>query len=150
MVCGALFVLGIVLMIGVAIGVLIGREGSVKTPVGEVTVDGSATTTVTVRVSGTQGIRYDGAIGTTETGQKSIDGTLRDIPDDYELPLDTSPGSTDVLTARVGKHPVDNSKPGRLRLELLADGRAVREQESSSETGVVTLTYYATEAREEL
>ncbi len=54
------------------------------------------------------------------------------------------------MTARVGKHPVDNSKPGRLRLELLADGRAVREQESSSETGVVTLTYDATEAREEL
>lgn len=151
--CGAGLALGVALLIGVLIGLLIGREsreGSVKTPMGEVTVDQSSTSTVTLRVSGTKSIRYNGTIGTSKTGQKNIDGTLGTTPDNYELSLDTGPGSTDVLTAEVGKHPLENSQPGTLSLELLVDGQVVREQESSSDTGVVTLTYNATEAREEL
>jgi len=142
-----------VLVIGILIGLVVGREsreGSVKTPVGEVTVDQSSTATVTVRVSGTQGIGYDGTIGTSETGQKSIDGTIGTTPDDYELSLNMSPESTDLVTAEVGKHPLKNSQPGTLKLELLVDGEVVREQESSSETGVVTITYGAVDAREEL
>lgn len=151
--CGALLALGVALLTGVLIGLIIGREsreGSVKTPAGEVTVGPSSSTSVTVRVSGSKGIRYDGTIGTSETGQKNIDGTLGTSPDDYELSLDSSPGSTDVLTAEIGKHPLENSQPGTLTLELLVEGQVVREQESSSETGVVTLTYDATEARAEM
>jgi hypothetical protein len=152
-VCGALLALGVALSIGVLIGYIIGREareGSVKTPVGEVTVDQPSSTPVIVRVSGTKGIGYDGTIGTSKTGQKSIDGTLGTTSDDYELTLDTSSGSTDIVTAEVGKRALDNSRPGTLSVDLVAGGQVVREQDSSSETGVVTLTYGAQEAREEL
>ena len=142
--------IGVALSIGVLIGYLIGREGSVKTPVGEVTVDQRSSTPVIVRVSGTKGIGYDGTIGTSKTGQKAIDGTLGTTSDDYDLTLDTSPGSTDIVRAEVGKRALDNSQPGTLSVELVAGGQVVREQESSSETGVVTLTYDAQEAREEL
>ena len=153
LVCGALLALGVALSIGVLIGYIIGREGregSVKTPVGEVTVDQPSSTPVIVRVSGTKGIGYDGTIGTSKTGQKSIDGTLGTTSDDYELTLDTSSGSTDIVTAEVGKRALDNSRPGTLSVDLVAGGQVVREQDSSSETGVVTLTYDAQEAREEL
>jgi hypothetical protein len=142
--------LGIALSIGVLIGYIIGREGSVKTPVGEVTVEQPSSTLVIVRVSGTKGIGYDGTIGTSKTGQKSIDGTLGTTSDDYELTLDTSPASTDTVTAEVGKRALDNSQTGTLSVDLVAGGQVVREQDSSSETGVVTLTYDAQEAREEL
>ena len=145
--------LGVALSIGVLIGYIIGREGregSVKTPVGEVTVNQPSSTPVIVRVSGTKGIGYDGTIGTSKTGQKSIDGTLGTTSDDYELTLDTSSGSTDIVTAEVGKRALDNSRPGTLSVDLVAGGQVVREQDSSSETGVVTLTYDAQEAREEL
>ena len=145
--------LGVALSIGVLIGYIIGREareGSVKTPVGEVTVDQPSSTPVIVRVSGTKGIGYDGTIGTSKTGQKSIDGTLGTTSDDYELTLDTSSGSTDIVTAEVGKRALDNSRPGTLSVDLVAGGQVVREQDSSSETGVVTLNYGAQEAREEL
>ena len=143
----------VALSIGVLIGYIIGREareGSVKTPVGEVTVDQPSSTPVIVRVSGTKGIGYDGTIGTSKTGQKSIDGTLGTTSDDYELTLDTSSGSTDIVTAEVGKRALDNSQPGTLSVDLVAGGQVIREQDSSSETGVVRLTYDAQEAREEL
>jgi hypothetical protein len=142
--------IGVALSIGVLIGYLIGREGSVKTPVGEVTVDQPSSTPMIVRVSGTKGIGYDGTIGTSKTGQKIIDGTLGTNSDDYELTLDTSPGSTDIVRAEVGKRAPDNSLPGTLSVDLVAGGQVVREQDSSSETGVVTLTYDAQEAREQL
>ena len=148
--CGALLALGVALSIGALIGYLIGREGSVKTPVGEVSVDQPSSTPVIVRVAGTKGIGYDGTIGTSKTGQKTIDGTLGTTSDDYELTLDTSPGSTDIVRAEVGKRALDNSQPGTLSADLVAGGQVVREQDSSSETGVVTLTYDAQEAREEL
>ena len=142
--------LGVALSIGVLIGYLIGREGSVKTPVGEVSVDQPSSTSVIVRVSGTKGIGYDGTIGTSKTGQKTVDGTLGTTSDDYELTLDTSPGSTDIVRAEVGKRAPDNSQPGTLSVDLVAGGQVVREQDSSSETAVVTVTYNAQEAREEL
>jgi hypothetical protein len=145
---GALLALGVVLVIGILIGVVIGRAGSVKTPVGEVTIEQSSPTTVTVRVSGTEDLGYTGTIGTSETGQKSIDSTLDTTPDDYELPLNTSSGSTDGVTAEVGKNPLDVRGPGTLRLQLVVDEQVVRDQESSSDTGVVSLTYNAMEARE--
>jgi hypothetical protein len=142
--------LGVALSIGALIGYLIGREGSVKTPVGEVSVDQPSSTPVIVRVAGTKGIGYDGTIGTSKTGQKAIDGTLGTTSDDYELTLDTSPGSTDIVRAEVGKRALDNSQPGTLSVDLVAGGQVVREQDSSSGTGVVTITYDAQEAREEL
>ena len=142
--------LGVALSIGVLIGYLIGREGSVKTPVGEVSVDQPSSTPVIVRVSGTKGIGYDGTIGTSKTGQKTVDGTLGTTSDDYELTLDTSPASTDIVRAEIGKRALDNSQPGTLGVDLVAGGQVVREQDSSSETAVVTLTYDAQEAREEL
>jgi hypothetical protein len=149
-VCGALLTLGVALSIGVFIGYIIGREGSVKTPVGEVSMDQPSSTPAIVRVSGTQGIGHEGTIGTSSTGQKTIDGTLGTGFDDYELTLDTSPGSTDIMRAEIGKRAPDNSQPGTLSVDLVADGQVVKEQESSSETGVVTLTYDAQEAREAL
>ena len=145
--------LGVALSIGVLIGYIIGREGGeggVKTPLGEVTVDQPSSTPVIVRVSGTKGIGYDGTIGTSKTGQKIIDGTLGTNSDDYELTLDTSRGSTDIVSAEVGKRAVDNSQPGTLSVDLVAGGQVVREQDSSSETAVVTLTYDAQEAKEQL
>jgi hypothetical protein len=149
-ICGALLALGLALIIGIFLGIIIGREDIVKTPVGEVTVEEAFTSTVIVRVSGTQGVGYSGTIGTAETGQKNIDGSLGPTPDDYEISLNTSPQSTDLVTAEVGKDPLNNSRPGTLGLQLLVDGQVVREQESSSETGVVTLSYNAEEAREEM
>jgi hypothetical protein len=148
--CGFLLTIGVALSIGALIGYIIGREGSVQTPVGEVTLDQPSSTPVIVRVSGTKGIGYDGTIGTSKTGQKIIEGTLGTNSDDYELTLDTSPGSTDIVRAEVGKRAPDNSLPGTLSVDLVAGGQVVREQDSSSETGVVTLTYGAQEAREQL
>jgi hypothetical protein len=149
-ICGAFLALGLALIIGVFLGIIIGREDTVKTPVGEVTVEEVFTSTVVVRVYGTQGVGYYGTIGTSETGQKNIDGSLGTTPDEYELSLNTSPQSTDLVTAEVGKDPLNGSRPGTLGLQLLVDGQVVREQVSSSETGVVTLSYNAEEAREEM
>ena len=94
-------------------------------------VDQPSSTPVIVRVSGTKGIGYDGTIGTSKTGQKSIDGTLGANSDDYELTLDTSPASTDIVRAEVGKRALDNSQPGTLSVDLVAGGQVVREQDSS-------------------
>ena len=149
-ICGTLLALGLALIIGVFLGIIVGREDSVVTPVGEVTVEEAFTSNVIVRVYGTQGVGYRGTIGTSQTGQKNIDGSLGTAPDDYELSLNTSPQSTDLVTAEIGKDPLNNPRPGTLGLQLLVDGQVVREQESSSETGVVTLSYNAEEAREEM
>ena len=148
-ICGALLALGLALIIGVFLGIIVGREDSVVTPVGEVTVEEAFTSNVIVRVYGTQGVGYYGTIGTSQTGQKNIDGSLGTAPEDYELSLNTGPQSTDLVTAEIGKDPLNNPRPGTLGLQLLIDGQVVREQESSSETGVVTLSYNAEEAREE-
>jgi hypothetical protein len=126
-VCGALLTLGVALSIGVFIGYIIGREGSVKTPVGEVSMDQPSSTPVIVRVSGTKGIGCEGTIGTSSTGQKPIDGTLGTGFDDYELTLDTSPGSTDIMRAEIGKRAPDNSQPGTLSVDLVAGGQVVKE-----------------------
>ena len=58
--------------------------------------------------------------------------------------------STGIVRAEIGKRALDNSQPGTLRVDLVAGGQVVREQDSSSATAVVTVTYDAQEAREEL
>ncbi len=156
LVFGGILALGVVVLAAVLIGFVIGRgevgDRDSKEPATRDTPPQKAsptTTIVIVRIAGTEGMEYQGNIGTLQTGQKSIEGTLGAAPDNHELPLDTGPESTDNLTASVSKRPgLVGFEQGTLRVQLLVDGRVVKEQETSSEPGTVTLTYNAMEARQ--
>ncbi len=146
-----LLAVGALIIVAVLVGAVIGGRGGSKTPVdGGVTEttpgkgEQASTSTVTVRVSGDAGIQYQGTIGTFQTGQRSIEGTVGQTPDDYELPLDISEENADSVTASVGKRPEEvggGFRRGVLRVQLLVGGQVVKEQETSTEAGTVTVTY---------
>jgi hypothetical protein len=156
LVFGGILALGVVVLAAVLIGVFIGSRADLDKDSKEPATKGPlpqkaspATTIVIVRVSGTEGVEYRGTIGTIQTGQTSIEGTLDDTPDDRELPLDTDPESTDNVTASVSNQPgLVDFEQGALRVQLLVDGQVVKEQETSAEPGTVTLTLTAMEARQ--
>ncbi len=145
-----LLAVGAVIILAVLVGAVIGGRGGSKAPVGggvtETTPEKgeqATTSTVTVRVSGDAGIQYQGTIGTFETGQRSIEGTVGQTPDDYDLPLDISEEDADSVTASVGKRPGVGGEfqRGVLRVQLLVGGQVIKEQETSAEAGTVTVTY---------
>ena len=92
----------------------------------------------TVRISGTQGVVYFGSYGSAGSGSKSIEGTLGEEPVDYEVPLEQK--TTEVVHASLHKR--GNSPPGRLRVQIIADGEVAKEQETEAESGDVSVDYY--------
>ncbi len=92
----------------------------------------------TVRISGTQGVSYFGSYGSAGSGSKAIDGTLGSEPVDYEVPLEQT--TTEVV--HVSLHKRGNSPAERLRVQIIADGEVVKEQETEAESGDVSVDYY--------
>jgi hypothetical protein len=90
-----------------------------------------------VRISGTQGVEYSGSYGTTR-GQKTVDGTLRAQPVEYEVDVDTGTFEFDVITASFQKR---SPGLGSLRVEIISDGDVQASQETQAEFGVVTSSW---------
>ena len=93
--------------------------------------------TATVRISGTQGVIYFGSYGSTAAGRKSVEGTLGAEPIDDEVPLE----QTAFETLSVSLHKRASSPPGRLRVQIIADGEVAKDQETEAESGDVSVDY---------
>jgi hypothetical protein len=90
---------------------------------------------VVVRVSGTQGTAYTGAYGPF-TASKAVDGVLEAEPTDYEVKAaDNAKG---VFAVFRKTQPADE---GTLRVEILANGEVVAQDETSEEFGVVNASW---------
>lgn len=88
-----------------------------------------ATTSVTIEVSGTPGLRFGGAYG--EMGDtKSIEGTIPTT-----LTFETAAGFTVALQKR--------AKEGELGIKVIVGGRAVNQASTRKEFGLVTYTQRA-------
>lgn len=91
---------------------------------------------VTVRVSGSPGLRYTGDYGTVDGGQ-SVEGELGVAPTDYDVPVRSGTFDFDVLSAVFQKQ----SRQGTLRVEILVDGKVVQARETSAQYGLVDVSY---------
>ena len=96
----------------------------------------AASNLVIVRVSGTQGTAYSGAYGTF-AGAQASDEVLGAGPTDYEVEVGSS--SSELVTAVFRKtQPTDE---GTLKVEILADGEVVAQDQTSAELGVVNANW---------
>lgn len=158
--CGGLFVLGMLLagalLLGIAIGAnSAGQQASEPTPVqpGEdpVTVteppepvpvpkDESGTAKALVRVTGTEGLKFTGNVGTLG-GTRSVEG---EIPQEYEVQVRTGEMDFDSITAFFSKDFLDETE-GTLRVEIVYEGQVVKQSETRAQAGSVTLNWSPTE-----
>jgi hypothetical protein len=88
-----------------------------------------------IRVSGTQGTSYTGAYGLFERAQR-VDGTLGAGPTDYEVEVG---GDSNAVRAVFRK--TEPGDEGTLKVQILADGEVVDEDETSADLGVVTSSW---------
>jgi hypothetical protein len=94
----------------------------------------SSNAVVVIRVSGTQGTSYTGAYGPFEQAQR-VDGILGAGPTDYEVEVGSSNGVRAVFRK------TEPGDEGTLRVQILADGAVVDEDETSADLGVVTSSW---------
>lgn len=134
-------VLGVLLVFVLVLGIVAvgcGSEDEESTEASSTTAQatGEATDKVLIRVSGTQGIPYTGAYGLFEKAQRA-DGTLGAEPTEYELDVGDD-GSPAVSAVFRKTQPADE---GTLKVEIVADGEVVAEDETSADLGVVRATW---------
>jgi hypothetical protein len=133
---GGCVVLPILLLIGLGgCAVLIaGMGGFEESPQEE---PASEISSVTVRVSGSTGLRYSGNYGTADGGGRSVEGQLDGGYDDYQVPVKNGTFDFDMVTAFFQK--IDQE--GTLQVEILVDGQVVKAQQTSAQYGVVDVSY---------
>jgi hypothetical protein len=104
-----------------------------ESTVGEPT--GKAQGNVVVRVSGTQGVGYEGTYNTREEIQ-TVDGTVGTEPTDYDANVEGLEDAT--LTAVFRK-----TEPGggTLKVGILSDDQVIAESATSAEYGEVTVKW---------
>lgn len=85
--------------------------------------------TITVRITGTEGLSFAGRIGSTQALRR-VQGN---VPEEYEIPFEGT-----VVTAAIRKQ-----EPGRgtLGVEVVRDGEVVASQETSATTGLVNVVW---------
>jgi hypothetical protein len=88
--------------------------------------------TVTVRVTGTPGVAFQGNYGTPDS-TRSVDGVT---PQEYDVEVETGLFSTDAVTAVMQKQGQGNEE---LSVEMLVGDETVKEQSTTSPFGVVTV-----------
>jgi len=92
--------------------------------------------TVTVRVSGTEGVQYFGIYGNSRGRQQLEEArTLEAEPVDY--PVEIQPGSDEVSATFQKRSP----GTGTLRVQILSDAQVQESREITSEFGAVTATW---------
>jgi len=92
--------------------------------------------TVTVRVSGTEGVQYFGSYGNSRGRRQLVEArTLEAEPVDY--PVEIQPGSDEVSATFQKRSP----GTGTLRVQILSDAQVQESRETTSEFGAVTATW---------
>ena len=150
--CGGLVVLGalltIVLIAGIAIGGALSGGGPSGAPRGAPGVEPPPrqyeqygpveedTETVTVRVAGTEGLRFTGEIATLD-GSRSVEGT---VPEEYEARIETGRRDFDYVSAFFSRNLEDEGE-GTLRAEIVSGGEVVEEAETSARAGSVNVNW---------
>lgn len=130
--CGALSILGVGAVIVLVVGVLIGSTSGTAPDSGGGGGDpipDAGAGTVTVRVTGTEGIPFSGSIGNAD-GSRTVQGA---VPDEFTVKAE----SLDVVTALIQKEDV----PGRLTAEIVRGGEVVKHASTKAAYGAVTVTY---------
>lgn len=133
---GGCVVLPILLLIGLAgcAALIAGMGGVEESPKEE---PASEVSSVTVRVSGSTGLRYSGNYGTANGGGRSVDGQLDGGYDDYQVPVKGGTFDFDMVTAFFQKM----DQEGTLQIEILVNGQAVKAQQTSAQYGTVDVSY---------
>ena len=93
---------------------------------------------VLIRVSGTQGVVFSGNYGSLRGGSKSVEGVLGEGPTEYAVPIKSRPFDYDSVQASFTKRGL---RKGTLRVEIVANGWVVKEQETSAGRGSVAVNY---------
>lgn len=159
--CGGFVVLGVLLAGALLVGIAIGsntagqqvsepaptvQPGNEPTPVTEpsepvpVPKDESGTAEAVVRVTGTEGLKFTGNVGTLG-GSRSVEGT---IPKEYEVQVKTGELDFDSVTAFFSKDFLDETE-GTLRVEIVYEGQVVKQSETSAQAGSVTINWSPSE-----
>ncbi len=125
--------LGVALVFVVALVVF----GAVSTRPGEQKAKTSET--VTVRITGDPGLQFSGSYGTARSGQQRVDGTT---PTEFEVEQESGAFSDDILSVTAQKIIAGSDE---LRIQIVRGGEVVKEQATTAQFGVVTLTYSPTE-----
>ena len=97
-----------------------------------------STEAVTVRVTGTPGIPFQGNYGKLDSS-RSVDGVT---PQEFEEELDTGFLSIDSISAVMQKV----GEQGELTVQIVVDGEVVKEQSTTAPYGVVSLNYNPNES----
>ena len=158
--CAGLAVLGVllavVLAVGIALGgVLAGGDSPSGPPMerpdqyrdnrgggtgfeqyGQYGPGGGTTETITVRVTGTEGLRFTGTISTLD-GSRSVEGT---VPEEYETEIQSGTRSFDYVSGAFSRD-FEDDKEGTLKVEIVSDGRVVEEAETDARAGSVTVNW---------
>jgi hypothetical protein len=129
---------GVLLVFVLALGGLLagcgssGEEGNTNVPTSP-----EAAGNVAVRVSGTEGIAFSGTYGTIEGSLQTVDDTIKAEPTDYQVEIQK--GVSDGVTAGFQK-----TQPGEgaLKVEILADDKAVVESRTLVEFGAVNVDWF--------
>jgi hypothetical protein len=92
------------------------------------------TRTVTVRVAGRTGQPFGANFGNLSSG-RSVEGR---VPADYEVRVSTDPSSGDYVSATAWKTTGDSNE---LRVQLLDEGKVIKESSTTSDYGVVAVRW---------
>lgn len=144
--CGGLAVLGVLLfvtlLVGIAIGARTGEQQNARptppppTSTEPTPADEEGTATVLVRVTGTEGLKFTGNIGTLD-GSRSVEGT---VPQEYEVQVETGPLDFDSVRAYFSRDFLDETD-GTLGVEIVYEGKVVKQSETSAQAGSVSVNW---------
>ena len=96
--------------------------------------------TVTVRITGDPGLQFSGSYGTARSGQQRVEGTT---PTEFDVEQESGAFSDDDTLSVTAQKIIGGSS--ELRIQLVRDSEVVKEQATTAQLGVVTLTYSPTE-----
>lgn len=85
--------------------------------------------TVTVRVTGTEGVSFSGRVGSSR-GVRRVEGS---VPQEYDVPFGGAAATVTLRKQQPGE--------GTLGAEIVRDGQVIASRESSSTTGVVNVVW---------
>ena len=97
----------------------------------------SGQSTVVVRVSGTEGVRYFASYGLLQDRLERRTETLEAGPTSYEVPVEERGPTYDVVYVNFMKLVPE----GRLRVEVVRDGEVVASEATGEYEGVISLNY---------
>ncbi len=96
--------------------------------------------TVIVRITGDPGLQFSGSYGTARSGQQRVEGTT---PTEFEVEQESGAFSDDNTLSVTAQKIIGGS--GELRMQIVRDGEVAKEQATTAQFGIVTLTYSPTE-----